>query len=591
MRLEPLWIEAVTDDGPSRAPLTGLPATSVLGPLEVRVDGGSFPTFSWSVANATDRSVRVRSVALVFAVVDVAEPLRLFRNGYQSWSPTGTVTFGVDVDPSTVADFEFLQAAHHADQRRAADGELRSELVTLLRDSDARGDGQPVLVGFDGGDQHDGTLRVRRDDAGAIVVVAEAFLGDAVLAGSESRTLHGVTVDDEPGVDAAAKLDRWALEVGRRHGARTSAPYQVGWCSWYHYFHDVTESALRSNLARSGDWPFDVFQLDDGFQSAIGDWLTTNDKFTSTLDEIAASIAAEGRTPGLWIAPFLAAPDSRVATEHPGWMARHLAGGRDTGPLRGWWNEPWGGGDSGFMHALDTTHPEVLDHLEGLGRSLVEAGFTYLKLDFTFAPSMDGGWSDPGRTPAQRVRAGYDAIRRGAGEDAFILGCGAPLSHVLGVVDGNRIGQDVAPLWELDPSEEVVAGYLGVQPATQYAYGNTVARSFLHRRFWLNDPDCLMLRTAETQLAPEAARTWAHTVAVSGGMAIVSDDLALLDDRARSLLDDAVAIGREVDAAALAGAAPRSDDLLDHAVPHHLAGGGYSLTVDPATGSSRLDRP
>jgi len=592
MRLEPLWIEAATDDGPSRAPLTGIPVTAVLGPLEVRVDGGSFPTFTWSVANTTDRPVRVRSVALVFGVVDAAEPLRLFRNGYQSWSPTGVATFGVDVDPSTIANFEFLQSAHHADQRRVADGELRSEMVTVLRDADVRGEGQPVLIGFDGGDQHDGTLRIRRDDAGGIVLAAEAFLGDVVLAASESRLLHGITIDDESGVDAASKLDRWASEVGRRHGARVAAPYQVGWCSWYHYFHDVTESALRSNLARSGDWPFEVFQLDDGYQSAIGDWLTTNDKFPSELDEIAAAIAAEGRTPGLWIAPFLAAPDSRVATEHPEWMARHLAAdGRDTGPLRGWWNEPWGGGDSGFMSSLDTTNPQVLEHLEDLGRSLVEAGFPYLKLDFTFAPSIDGGWSDPGFTPAQRVRAGYDAFRRGTGDDAFILGCGAPLSHVLGVVDGNRIGQDVAPLWELDASEEVVAGYLRVQPATQYAYGNTVARSFLHRRFWLNDPDCLMLRTAETDLSPEAARTWAHTVAVSGGMALVSDDLALLDADARSLLDEVVAIGREVDASAMRGPAPRSADLLEHAVPQHLDAAGWSLTVDPATGSSILGRP
>ena len=188
------------------------------------------------------------------------------------------------------------------------------------------------------------------------------------------------------------------------------------------------------------------------------------------------------------------------------------------------------------------------------------------------------------------MRAGYDAIRRGAGDDTFLLGCGAPIGPVIGVVDGNRIGQDVAPLWELDASEEVIAGYLATQPATQFAYGNTVARSFMHRRFWLNDPDCLMLRAEATELSTEAARTWAHTVAVSGGMALVSDDLALLDGDARSLLDEVVTIGREVDAAAIAGAAPRSPDLLDHAVPRELHAAGWSLTVDPATGSSTLER-
>jgi alpha-galactosidase len=66
----------------------------------------------------------------------------------------------------------------------------------------------------------------------------------------------------------------------------------VGWCSWYQYFHDVTEADLLGNLARSAGWPFDVFQLDDGFQRAIGDWLETNEKFPSTLDRLAGEIAA-----------------------------------------------------------------------------------------------------------------------------------------------------------------------------------------------------------------------------------------------------------------------------------------------------------
>ena len=156
-------------------------------------------------------------------------------------------------------------------------------------------------------------------------------------------------------------------------------------------------------------------------------------------------------------------------------------------------------------------------------------GFSYLKLDFTFAPSVDGVWADTARTPAQRVRAGFEAVRRGAGADAFIVGCGAPLSHVVGVVDANRIGPDVAPLWALEPSAEIVAGYLDVQPATRGAYAATLARSFMHRRLWMNDPDCVMLRTTHTELRPEAARTWARAVGLSGGLALVSDDLALLD--------------------------------------------------------------
>jgi alpha-galactosidase len=543
------------------------------------VGGGS--RLTWSVANPGDHPVPVRSVAAVLRVDGAVEPVRMFRNGYQSWSPTGVATFGVDRDPSTTpGSIEFLQAVHHADQRRALDGELRSEWVTVLADAGRSG---PVLAGFVGGDGHDGTFRLRRAADGGIELWAEAFLGDAVLGAGSSRPLHPVVL--VPGGDRPVEvlLDGWARETAAALGARAGAPYQVGWCSWYHYFHDVTEVDLRQNLALADQWPFAVFQLDDGYQASIGDWLATNDRFPSPLADVAAAIAAAGCRPGIWLAPFLVAPDSQVATEHPDWLSRLPD---RSGPLPSWFNPPWGGGQDGIMYGLDTTNPEVLAHLESVAATLVEWGFTYLKLDFTFSPSFDGTWHDPSRTPAERVRAGYEAVRRGAGDDAFLLGCGAPLANVVGVVDGNRIGQDVAPQWALDPSAEIIPGYLAIQPATQHAYVNTVTRSFMHRRLWLNDPDCVMLRASATDLSPEAARTWAHAVAVSGGMALVSDDLALLGPDARALLDEVVAIGRRSDAEAIAGLPAHSPDLLHAAQPTTYRCRTHRLAVDPRTGAS-----
>jgi alpha-galactosidase len=581
-------VEVLVGARRTAAAVTSAPAVVAVGPVEVSLEQHGRSGIAWSFGNRDDAAVRVRSVCLVYAVVDAAEPVSMFRNGYQSWSPTGVARLGVDVDPSTVADLEFMQASQHADQRRVEDGELRSEWVTLLRD--ATPGATPLLLGFEACSEHDGTFRLRRDGAGRIELRAEAFLGDALIAAGEHRPLHGVTIDDAA-APADAKLDAWATRVGLHAKARVAAPYQLGWCSWYQYFHDVGEADLLGNLARSANWPFEVFQLDDGFQRAIGDWLVTNEKFPSTVDRLADAIAAEGRTPGLWLAPFLAAPDSQVALEHPGWLARHEREGRITGPLRAWWNPPWEGGERGFMYGLDTTAPEVLQHLEQVARDLVDAGFRYLKLDFTFAPSRDGLWSDPTRTPAQRVRAGFEAIRRGAGDDTFLLGCGVPLANVVGIVDGNRIGQDVAPLWGLMEADETVKGYLGVQPSTRSAYANTVNRSFMHRRLWLNDPDCLMLRNQDTALTAAAARTWAHAVGMSGGMALVSDDLALLGPSERQLLDEVTALGRLSDAAAIDGRPAHSHDLMDRAVPCHYAAAGYELTVVPESGTSTLTPP
>lgn len=534
--------------------------------------------WSWSIAADSTVAQRLRSVSMVLRVVDVRGPVRMFRHGYQSWSPCDVAVFGAARDPSLAdGSLELVRGVHQADQRVVTDrDELRSEWVTLLVD-DA---GVPTLVGFDGGDRHDGTFRLRNGAEGP-ELWCEAFLGDALLAAGDQRHLHDLLIAG--GAPAEHLLAGWATHAGQVGRARVTAPYQVGWCSWYHYFHDVTEADLDHNLALADSWPFEVFQLDDGYQAAIGDWLITNDKFPSDVGTIAQRIAAAGRTPGIWIAPFLAAPDSRVAIEHPDWLATFP----DGSPLITMFNPPWGGGLGGFMYGLDTTNPDVVEHLETLARTLVEVGFDYLKLDFTFSPSYDGLWHDPSQTPAQRVRAGYDAIRRGAG-DAFLLGCGSPQSNVVGVVDGNRIGPDVAPSWPIEAKTEPLAGYRGSQPSTRNAWSNTAARSFMHRRLWLNDPDCLMLRSAETELTAEQMRTWARAVGVSGGMALVSDDLALVDVEGRVLLEEAIALGRAADAAAIEGRVPTSPELLHADHPRFIANREWVLGVTPESGSSIL---
>jgi alpha-galactosidase len=304
VRVTPIRIEAVlADEGGDRlvtAPVESSPGSIGLGPLEVDL-ALSQTGAVWAVANRGDRPVRVRSVSLVHRVDDDGGPVRMFRNGYQSWTPSTTGVLGVDSDPSLRADLEFLQAVHHADQRRARPGELRSEWVTVLATgSEAR----PILVGFDGGDRHDGTLRLRDTGQGA-ELRAEAFLGDAVIGAGERRDLHAVEVERSDG-DASDLLDAWATRAGARAGARVGAPFQVGWCSWYQYFHGVTEEDVRSNLALADAWPFEVFQVDDGYQAAIGDWLETNERFPSDLAGLADTIRAAGRTPGIWLAPFLA---------------------------------------------------------------------------------------------------------------------------------------------------------------------------------------------------------------------------------------------------------------------------------------------
>ena len=144
---------------------------------------------------------------------------------------------------------------------------------------------------------------------------------------------------------------------------------------------------------------------------------------------------------------------------------------------------------------------------------------------------MPGRYADPD-AHARRAACAPASTRSGAARATTpsSLGCGAPIGAVVGVVDGMRIGADVAPWWNAPArpgraARRVRAG----TPATRNAFVNTCTRSFMHRRLWSNDPDCVMLRTDDTQLDAAAApqrgrRPWR----CSGGLALVSDDLALL---------------------------------------------------------------
>jgi alpha-galactosidase len=590
VNIVPVALGALVDNR-SHSGLLRIGAPVGLGPLEAVVNapepggaGGEAGRgrLTWSVANRSDRAVSVRSVAIEMSV-EAAPPLRMYRHGYQSWSPSGVAVLGVDQDPSIHGGSEVLRAVLHADQRVVDDPRtLRSEWFTVLADEA----GAAALVAFEGAGEHDGTLWLsRRDD---IRLRAEAFLGGITLEPGETRQLHPVVIEPGPVADVEVLLAHWAGVVGTAASARTNADYQIGWCSWYHYFHHVTEADVLANLELADGWPFEVFQVDDGYQSAIGDWLTTAPSFPSGLDQLAHRVTTAGYRPGIWLAPFLVAPDSEVARRHPEWLARRRGHDGTLSPLFVWRSPTWGGGQDGLMCCLDTTQAEVLAHLEELARALVSLGYTYLKLDFAFAPSADGVWHNTAVSPAQRVRDGIAAIRRGAGPDTFLLGCGVPLSHVVGLVDGARIGQDVAPVWALQARDDMSPAHMSALPSTQSAYSSTAARSFMHRRLWLNDPDCLMLRSAATRLEPSQAVTWARAVGVSGGMALVSDDLSLLDASSRVLLDQCLEIGRSSDAAARAGAAAVATDLMDAPIATTMEAAGYRLVVDTVLGTSEL---
>jgi alpha-galactosidase len=311
------------------------------------------------------------------------------------------------------------------------------------------------------------------------------------------------------------------------------------WTHWYQYFQDISEerflASVRALAGQRGQIGFGVAQLDDGYQRAWGDWLECNPKFPRGLGALAAEVRGRGLVPGLWLAPFVVQPDSRLAQAHPDWLLREEGAGGEPG-------RPVNSGYfySFFGNALDATHPAVQEHLERLGRTLRGWGFGFIKADFCYAGALPARRHDPSQTRAQALRRGLEALRRGLGEETFLLGCGCPYGPALGIVDAMRIGPDTAPgwrpeLWSL-PWTRPLLGAERSLPSLRNCLRHVLAHSSLHRRWWWNDPDCLLARDTDTRLGAEEVQSALSLAGLSGGLLVSGDEPSRLSPERRRWL-------------------------------------------------------
>jgi alpha-galactosidase len=320
-------------------------------------------------------------------------------------------------------------------------------------------------------------------------------------------------------------IEAYARLIKRIHRVRINSWDPAGWCSWYHYFGQLGWPDVLENLdvaaADRRAFPFDVFQVDDGYETEIGDWTSPKPGYPG-LGGLARAIKDKGFRAGIWTAPFSASESSRLFADHPDWMVAE--GGRPKPCYRGWGRT---------IYALDATHPEARRWLDATFRGLRRAGFSYLKIDFLFAAAIPGERRKR-VTPIQAYREGMRTIRRAAGR-GFVLGCGAPLLPSVGLVDGMRIGEDTAPHWKTKPSP-----FQG--PNAYFALKNALMRQFMHRAFWLNDPDCLLLRDRETELTGNERELYALAAGALDNILIDSDRLALLGRAEKDLLRRSLAL-------------------------------------------------
>ena len=257
----------------------------------------------------------------------------------------------------------------------------------------------------------------------------------------------------------------YSAELARVLGARSGNPGRV-WCSWYSFYNTISEQALTGVLEGMADLPFDVVQIDDGWQQANGDW-EANADFPAGMDEVAKRIRATGRSAGLWLAPFIVAPTSRLFRNYPDMVLRD----EHNEPVIAAYN--WGP-----SYPLDVTREDARDWLANEMARVVNLGYDYLKLDFLYSAALPGCYAnDMGREAAYRLAS--QVMRDAVGEDTYLLACGAPIVPSVGIYDGLRVGPDVSETWDNVDRTQHLADRAG--PGGADAITTTLGR------YWLKD--------------------------------------------------------------------------------------------------------
>ncbi|MST32377.1 alpha-galactosidase [Acidimicrobiaceae bacterium USS-CC1] len=405
---------------------------------------------------------------------------RVHEAGWQSWSPEGT--YRVDTTSPRPRRAVWQTMAFRPGRPGPASGFQGEGLLAI-----DPGDGSPV----------------RLVQGAALPADVPSIRAELVGSGRLRVSADGPVRVVEVAGSLAASLAAWATDTAL--GAEVSAPARIPpvWCSWYCYWRDVTSEHLLTNEADAHRLGIDVdvIQIDDGWQAAIGDWDLTDPRF-GDLGRTVGELRSRGRSVGIWLAPFLAVPDSRLALEHPDWLLPDTDAGFN-------WGAP--------LRVVDLTHPGAREHLHDCLRRLALLGVSYFKLDFLYAGAMEGRRHRDVAT-IDAYRDGLRLLRDGAGPGATVVGCGAPLLPSLGLVDAMRVSPDIMPTWE--PPDGDVS-----QPGGRSAVLAGSARTHLDGRFWVNDPDCLLARPGV-----ERREVWADHLRSVGGLASSSDPLASLDE-------------------------------------------------------------
>ena len=479
------------------------------GELHIRIIPKEFDEYGEPVGDLTLESV---TLTFPWKCRGGKQPEQIFMNGYQSWTDSHEHTVGEKepaISPFASGMVEKYYLDRYGDSlftmKGTAAGQFHGFTYCYFRDG--------VTYRFVGSlsERSGFTVFYYNADAGQMSIEKDCA-GVKISGEWNAFDLVELTGGEDQVFDTYFEKMNIAKPKGRP---------MTGYTSWYNHYQNISAQIISDNLEHVHEMgqSFDAFQIDDGYQTYVGDWLNVQkDKFPDGLEPIVDQIHEYGMKAGLWLSPFVCEKKSRCFRKHPDWLVRDVNG------------EPFCGGSNwSTFYALDLSNEEVREYLREVFHQVLDVwGFDLVKLDFLYAVCM---LPTEYKTRGQIMCEAMDFLREVIG-DKLILGCGVPLGPAFGKVDYCRIGPDVGLNWDGAPKEKLLHRE---RVSTKNTIGNTIYRRQLNGRAFWNDPDVYLLRDDNIRLSAKQKEMLAQVNGLFGGLLFTSDDVGTYDEEKRAL--------------------------------------------------------
>lgn len=286
-----------------------------------------------------------------------------------------------------------------------------------------------------------------------------------------------------------------------------------GFTTWYNYYTNINQNLIQNCLQAfvNQKTPIQIFQIDDGWQTAVGDWLSVKpQQFENGMEHLTTQIHHANYKAGLWLAPFMCQKNSVIYKKHKNWLLK-----TPKNYVKAGYNLSW----NGWTYVLDFYNPEVKNYLTKVFDTILNKwNFDMVKLDFLYCAAM---YPPPNKTRGQVMHEVMTWLKQIIG-NKIILACGVPLASAFGLVDYCRVGADVHHSWDMKWLKWLNARE---RPSTINTIKNTIHRRQLNGKVFYNDPDVSILRNNNTDLTDTEKYTLFIINQLFGSLQFISDNI------------------------------------------------------------------